>query len=113
MALMGLLMKKMTNVGYSIETFWKVGTGCFAVIALMTLIGLFQKWEDIMWYVKISITATFIFQCALAYLFYWLLKSNNQKTEAVEIAKDIMKDKDMLKLLEVQTDILNKEKKNG
>ena len=111
MALFGLLMKKMNDVGYSIETFWKVGTGCFAVIALMTLIGLIQKWSSILWYTKVSLTATFIFQCALAYLFYWLLKSNNQKTEAVAEVKEIMKDKDMLKLLQVQSDINEKEVK--
>lgn len=114
MALFQVLMKKMGEVGYSIETFWKIGISCFSVIALMGLIGLVQQWSTSMWYMKISSIATFIFQCAIAYLFYWLLKSNTQKTEAVAEVKEIMKDKDMLKLLQVQKDIIEKEvKPNG
>jgi len=47
MAVFQFLMKKMNDVGYSMETFWKVGIGCFGVIALMTLIGLIDKWQGL------------------------------------------------------------------
>jgi len=111
MAIFTFLMKKMSDVGYSMETFWKVGIGCFATIALMTLIGLVQKWNGILWYTKVSSIATFIFQCSLSYLFFWLLNTQSQKTEAVETAKELMKDKDMLALMKVQENIIAKEGK--
>ena len=114
MAIFTFLMKKMSDVGYSMETFWKVGIGCFGVIALMTLIGLVDKWNGIPWYLKVSSIGTFIFQCSLAYLFFWLLQTNSQKTEAIEDVKELMKDKDMLALMKVQDNIIAKEgKKNG
>ena len=86
---------------FTVEKFWKVGIFCFVVIGSMGLIGMYMNWGYTMWYQKIASMFTVIFQLSLAYLFFWLLKKQNENNDVVgDLAKQLETDEDMIRLMD-------------
>ena len=111
---MGLMQEAMKE--FTVEKFWKVGILCFVVIASMGMIGIYINWDTSAWYQKVAGAFTVLFQLALAYLFFWLLKSNTTKDNSgiEDIAKQLESDEDMVRLIEnMKVDTTKKEVKNN
>lgn len=81
---------------FSIKVFWKMGIVAFLIIALGNTYSTIYLWSLLDFGAKAVKVAGVAFNFLLVYFFYWMLSSNKQAEEG---AKDIMEDKEMLKLL--------------
>ena len=95
---------------FTVEKFWTVGIFCFSIIALMGVLTFIFSWDVTPWYQKVAQVMTIVFQLALAYLFFWLLKKNKQVDNSAmeDFAKNLETDEDMIKLMD---NLQNKEVK--
>lgn len=80
---------------FNIQTFWKIGIVCFVVMAFGNIYSTTSSWQVLDLGARVSKVAGVCFNFLLVYFFYWMLSSNKKAEEG---AKEMMKDKEMVKL---------------